>query len=177
MTTPRDPATLLFTHMSIESEIRQLWKQISDVRANPDLPDAAKSAAVVRLLHVSNRLEVESMRQQEDYMQAFLASLKLEEIGARPMIEGRLKCHLTQQFSRRLKQRALSTGFVDSFSDKQGTIPSVAVLPRPPSGILLDRRKEIREELAKLARKAKLSEDDEIRRKALTAELRSITDV
>jgi hypothetical protein len=177
MATPRDPATLLFTHMAIETEIRQLWKQISEVRARPDLSDAAKSAAILRLLQVHNRLEVESMRQQEDYMQVFLASLKLDEIGARPMIEGRLKCHLTQQFCRKVKPRAVSHGFFDNYSDKQGKIGPAAALPRPPSGILLDRRREIREELAKLARKEKLSEDEEGRRKALSAELRSITEM
>jgi hypothetical protein len=52
---------------------------------------------ILRLLEAHNRLAIESMGQQKDYLYEFLKSLKLEEIGAR----------------RRTGSRNASNGFCD----------------------------------------------------------------
>jgi hypothetical protein len=177
MATLHDPATLLFTHIAIEAEIRKVWKQMSEIQANPDISDPRKACAILRLIEVHNRLEIESMRQQEDYLQEFLKSLKLDEIGARPLTEGKLKCHLTQQFCRQNKPRSVSQGFFDSFSDKSGRPTPPSLMPRVSSGILVARRKAIRDELTAIARKPHISAEDEERRRVLSAELRALADV
>jgi hypothetical protein len=159
--------------MAIESEIHRLWKQITEVRENPNLSDGHKSQIILRLMEVHNRLEVESMRQQEDYFREFLKSLKLDEIGARPMTEGKLKCHLTQQFRSAQKPRSVSLGFYDSFSDKPG-LAGTPHFPRAPSGILANQRQAIRDELALIARRFPLSVDDEERRRVLSGQLQRL---
>jgi hypothetical protein len=151
MTTLHYPATLLFAHIAIEAEIHKVWKEISEIRVNPDISDPRKSCPILRLREVHNRLEIESMRQQDDYLQQFLKSLKLDEIGARPMTGGKRKCHLTQQFWR----------------------PT----PLVSSGILVARRKAIRDELTAIARKPQISAEGEERRHVLSAELRALADV
>lgn len=177
MSTANDVATLLFTHMMIEKEIHDVWKQIQAVKEDTSLSPGLKSIELVRLFEVHNRLEVESTRQQEEYMKQFLISLNLEEIGAKPTIEGRLKCHFQQQVSPRTmsKSRTMSYGFYDSFSDKP-ELAKHAQLPRKSSDLILQQRSEIRGELAVLMHKRELSKGEDQRRKELANQLRSITD-
>jgi hypothetical protein len=135
-----------------------------------------KAITIPRLLEVHSRLDIESVRRQQDYMQEILTSLKLEAIGARPTGKGKLKCHLAEQFSRKPRQRAVSQGFYDNYSDKPGWIAPTGSISRTPSGIVLERPKAPRDELAMLTRKPQMSEHNEERRKVLAAELRAISD-
>lgn len=177
MSTDKDVATLLFTHMMIEKEIQDLWKQIQAVKNDTALSPALKAMDLVRLFEVHNRLEVESTRQQEDYMKEFLQSLKLEDLGCRPTVEGRLKCHFTERVAPRTmpKSKTLSFGFFDSFSDKP-ELAKKAQLTRKASDILVQQRSDIRDELAVLMHKRELSKGEDQRRKELANQLKSITE-
>lgn len=177
MTTANDVATLLFTHMHIENEIKDVWKQIRAVKDNTSMSPALKAIELVRLFEVHNRLEVESTRQQEDYMKEFLQSLKLDELGVRPTVEGRLKCHFTQKVAPRTmtKSKTLSFGFFDSFSDKPELAKKAQQLQRKASDILVQQRVDIRDELAVLMHKRELSKGEDQRRKELANQLRTIT--
>lgn len=174
-----DTATLLFTRMMLEQEIKNVQKRITTVRNDPNMSDVIKSIELVRLFEVVNNLEVEATRKQEEYMQVFLGSLKLEEIGAKPMFEGRCqRCHLSQQVKpRKITPRTISCGFYDSYCDKPGRMPvsmSSNSVNRA-SGILTQRRGEIRDELMRLNYKSELTSEESQRQKELTAELQNIT--
>ncbi|KAH0792948.1 hypothetical protein GPJ56_003212 [Histomonas meleagridis] len=147
------------------------------IRKDSMIPNQIKTLEIMRLLEVHNTLEIESIRQQEEYMKCFLESLKLEEIGARPMTEGRLKCHIAPTLAKKLKPRAISYGFCDTYSDKppeekqRALSATVSQSFMQSSGILVQRKVEINRELAMMSQKAKLTEDEEKHRKELADEL------
>ena len=177
----KDPATLYFTHLKVEEQIKKIESKITDIRFDSMIPNQIKTLEIMRLLEVHNTLEVESIRQQEEYMNCFLESLKLDEIGARPMTEGRLKCHIAPNLAKKPKPRAISYGFCDPYSDKppeekQRALSATSSLSfLQGSGILIQRKTEINTELAMMSQKSKLTSDEEKHRKELADELRQIT--
>lgn len=173
-----DTATLLFTRMMLEQEIKEVQKRITTVRNDPNMSDVIKSIELVRLFEVVNSLEVEATRKQEEYMQVFLTSLKLEDIGAKPMFEGRgQRCHLSQQIVRKPLPRTISCGFYDSYCDKPDKMPTSTATHsvNRASGILVQRRGEIRGELMRLNNKKGLTSEEEQLQKDLTSQLHEIT--
>ena len=91
------------------------------------------------------------------------------------MTEGKLKCHITQNLSKRNKQRAVSYGFYDNYSDKNGQSNSSFVFPSGgASGILIERRNEINMELAAMSQVDNKATIDTKRRRELVKELREI---
>jgi hypothetical protein len=169
-TEPANIATLWFTQLAILDELGDVRKQMVAVRADRSLTDSHRVTHLVRLFEVHNRLEVELIRQQEQYLKSHLESLKLADIGAKPMLEGKLKCHVTQTSSR-FQKRAVSYGFFD-----QGA-RDIPVMDSASSGILLDRRREIREELYALQEKVMKTAEDEEHIRRLQADLRAITKI
>jgi hypothetical protein len=131
-------------------------------QVSPDssVPAALKALSLVWLLELHGALDVECSRQQEVDMQAFLASLELDELGARPITEGLLKCHLNQIVKRKQKPRSVSW---ITFRDPAFEMPDRAGsggedAGRRGSQILSQRWMELRAELAQFKRKKPLSQ-------------------
>jgi hypothetical protein len=170
MTSSDNLATLFFNHIAIESELREVRNQMQQVSSDPSIPAPLKALSLVRLLEVYTALEVECSRQQEAYMQAFLTILKLDELGARPITDGPLKCHLNQTVTRKQKPRS---GSCITFRD-----PAFELRERPgscgdqESQILSQKRRDLRAELAQLNRKKPLTSADIARREIVQEELR-----
>lgn len=166
-------ATLFFTHLQIENEIKELWKEIKAVRNDDSIPPPIKISILSRLFEVHNSLDIESIRQQEEYMEVFLNNLKLSEIGVRPLTEGRLKCHITEQIRKApRRQRTLSYGF----SDPGVVLPerrNTTIIPIT-SGILVQRKQDIEQELLSLRLKGKLTEEELAHQRSLVKELQQI---
>jgi phosphoglycerate-specific signal transduction histidine kinase len=165
--------------MKIEDEIHEVWAQIRQIRNDPAIPDPLKALALVRLFEVHNALDIECARQQEAYMQLFLTTLKLDELGARPTVEGLLKCHINQQVGRKIKPRSVSCGFRDAGIERpEKTGGSCGEMDaRQESQLLRQRRLAIQSELRGLLKKKPLSQDDIARRQKLEEELRSLTEM
>lgn len=173
MTNQNDIATLFFTELKVESEIQKIRQKIKAVRVDTSLPDPIRDLELARLFEVHNMLEVEFMRQQEDYLKQFLQSLNLEEIKVKPMSEGTLKCHLLQQTSiNRQKNRSKSSGFIDAFSDGNINPDGQMALS---SDIISQRKSEINFELRKLSFKETLTPEEKQKRQDLLKTLHNIT--
>ncbi|OHT06740.1 hypothetical protein TRFO_05407 [Tritrichomonas foetus] len=174
-----DIATLLFTHMKVENEIRNVWAEIKRVREDASLPEPIRNIELARLFEVHNELEIESIRQQENYMKNYLKSLNLDEMNVKPITEGKLKCHLIQQMPKRIKQRATSYGFFDSYSDhpeKKPTNSSSSSFIAHQSDIITQRRVEIKQELRRMSFRQQLTPEEATRREDLVRQLKAISD-
>lgn len=170
-----DYATLFFTHIQMENEIKELWNEMQRIRNDPNIPQIIKFSILSKLFEVHNALDIESVRQQEDYMQSFLRELNLQELDAKPMTEGRLKVHVTQQMKKRSNPRSarsMSFGFVDPGAQtdrKSSIIPTTRL-----SGILVDRKIEIEERLAFLNMKGTITKEESEERFRLRKELQDL---
>ena len=167
----KDYATLFFNHIQIENEIKEVWKEITRVRNDPSLSPIIKFSILSKLFEVHNSLDLESIREQEDYMASFLEELHLQELGVKPMTEGRLKCHIVTQMKRRTPARttrSLSFGFFDPgiAPERRNTFATTRF-----SGILQDRKIEIEKRLQYLNIKGSLTPDEEKEKTELTNEL------
>lgn len=173
--TTSDPATLYFTHIQLEEQIRNVRNEILRIRNDDSVPLQIRIFEILRLFDVLSELEVESTRQQEDYLVLFLSSLQLSDINCKPMTEGKLRCHITQSLAKRTKQRAVSYGFYDNYADKGGLERDGFVFPSGgASGILIERRKEINKELAEMSQSDGKSAATARRRRELANELHEI---
>lgn len=173
-----DYATLFFNHLMMENEIRGVWGEIKLIREDPTLPDCVKFSIIQKLFEVHNLLDVESTREQENYMSSFLEALNLAEIGAKPMTEGRLKVHINQQMRKPNRNpRALSFGFYDPGVVVDKRQPSQISSNSSSSGILLDRKVEIEKQLRHFSFKGKLTESESQEKIKLSKELSDIMKV
>ena len=174
-----DIATLFFTQLKIEDEIHSIWKRIQEIRNDKSIPETIRDLELARLFEVNNRLEIESLRLQEDYMTNFVRSLRFEELDIKPLTEGKLKCHLMQKLNKsKPRPRATSSGFIDSMSDyasneDYGSLPQANSFR---SDILTERRSEIRTELRRLSFKDTLTAEEKQRRQELVRQLKVISD-
>ena len=180
MSGKHDTATLHFTYMKVEDEIRRVWDMIRSVRSDDKLPDPIRDLELARLFEVQNTLVVESLRQQEVYMKNFLRSLNLNELGVRPITEGNLKTHLMQQMPKKNpnKPRATSFGFFDSYSDnpEQRANQMFAGSQMHASDIIVNRRRELRQEIRRLSFRESLTLDERKRKDELAKQLRKISE-
>lgn len=162
-------ATTHFTHYHIEEEIKNLWKEMQQIRNDPSLPLQIKVSILQRLFIVNNELHIESLRQQELYFKHFLNELKVDEMNATILTEGLLKCHLNRAIERkRLTKRSASHCFIDPgvVEDEGLTRRSSLNNPSPTfCGILEDRNAALREELKRLAFIKSTPEVEDRRRK------------
>lgn len=174
MSTQGDIATLFFTELKVEGEIQKIRQRIKEVRADNSIPEPIRDLELARLFEVHNSLEVEFMRQQEDYLKQFLLSLNLDEMKVKPISEGTLKCHLLQQTGtlNRQKNRSKSSGFIDAFSDSNMFPDGQMALS---SDIISQRKSEINFELRKLSFKEKLTPEEKQKRQELLNTLHNIS--
>ncbi|EAY07520.1 hypothetical protein TVAG_124930 [Trichomonas vaginalis G3] len=175
-----DYATLFFNHLQMENEIHEVWREMKLIREDPSLPDCIKFSLLQKLFEVHNALDLESTREQENYMSSFLQELRLPELGVRPMTEGKLKVHIMQHMSRRANPnpRSLSFGFIDPGVQVEKR-HNTTVLPssNSGSGILLRRKSEIEFELRSMQMKGKLTPEESEEKLKLTRELSDIMKV
>lgn len=173
MATNNDIATLFFTELKVEGEIQKIRQRIKSVRADKSIPEPIRNLELARLFEVHNMLEIEFMRQQEDYLKQFLLSLNLDEMKVKPLSEGTLKCHLLQQTGViRSKNRSKSSGFIDAFND-QNIFPDGQMALS--SDIISKRKSEINFELRKLSFKETLTPEEKKKRQDLLNSLHKIT--
>lgn len=169
-------ATSTFTHLAIETQIHELWKEISKARLDTSKLEAIKDWELVRLIEVHNKLDIESIRQQEKHLKLLLDSLHLEQIGAKVTITGGLKAHVTPSFPKKsIKKKSASissfTGFVDPMYE---ATESLASIHNQTSEILLERKREINQTLILLARKKRLTSEEMELRNKLICELKEL---
>ncbi|KAK8881788.1 hypothetical protein M9Y10_044424 [Tritrichomonas musculus] len=170
-----DVATLFFTQLKVENEIQNIRQKIKTIRNDSSIPEPIRALELSRLFEVHNKLEIEFMRQQEDYLRKFLVSLKLDELDVKPLSEGTLKCHILKQAgNRRVKGRSKSSGFIDAFSDQSKDYSTDREIVFS-SDILVQRKSEINFELRRLSFKESLTPEEKRRRQELVQMLHNIS--
>lgn len=171
-----DSATLYFTQIQLEREIKEIWNEIKIIKNDQTLNPELRDLELVRLFDVYNFLEIEFIRQQEEYMSIFVQSLKLEEIEAKAIAEGKLKAHITRHTARKAGKRAVTYGFYDP---GLASTPSSVSLDKYSGGsnaseILVERRVEIKRKLKDLAQKRGLTYREKKEQDELISELHAI---
>ena len=176
--TSADPevATTTFTYLALESELKKLRDEMRNARDDNGVPEPIRDWNLAVLMELHNRLDVESVRQQERHLQLLLNSLQLEGIGGKLAILGGLKARVTEANSDAFNHvtpsgsdtTPITCGFVDPLYGS-GSSPMGST-----SGILLAQKKEVTQKLILLNRKPKLTPEEEREKKELIAELRKI---
>ena len=159
----KDTATLSFTNMKVENEIKEIWEEIKLVRNDVSIPEPIRAVELARLFDVQNDLVIESTYEQESYLKLLLKSLDLDNIGGRPMTDGKLKCHLMPQRKQKMKSRSTSCGFIDNISNQDQNNSGISKSNSfgcNSSGILLQTKSDIRFDLLKLSTKKNLTKEE-----------------
>lgn len=169
-----DAATIYFTEIQLQKEIRDVFAEIKLVRNDMTIPDVFRDLELCRLFDLYNNLGVELVRLQEQCLDVFLNELQLDDIGANLKTDGKLKVHVLKKDAVvKAPMRSVSYGFIDPiYQDQQ--IPTSMTSVSSASNILLDRKRTIKEELYILSRKDCLSDSEKIKQSNLLNDLRSI---
>lgn len=163
--------------LAIESQLKQLWGEMSAVRQNYKIKDEIKELELVRLIEVYNKLDIELQRKLELYTKHFMDSLKFYELGIKPSIQGGVKCFIqppSEQKAHGLPSSSQSSteNLIPPYQKSNDSIEEHFDTTR--NGIVQQRKAEITQTLIELNRRNFLTPEDLQLKDALMEELKSL---
>lgn len=158
--------------MATETQIKNLWGEITNCRLDQTMSVPIKIWELVRLMEVHNKLDIECQRQYESDLKSLVESLQMEQIGGNVAITGGTKCYVNNKSSLASTTRSKSCAIFAPHIDN--TAQRVNQVNEQELEIIRKRKSEITLTLISLNKRKHLTPEQEQIKANLMDELKGL---